>query len=82
MKKIKKTIDLFKMDKIQLIRRINTLSLENETLKSAVKDELYKIFMDKLKESQELDRIKKENKMLKNKVKTLKQLLKGDSDAR
>lgn len=75
--KIKKAIDLFKLDKFQLIRKINTLELENSALEQTIKNELYKIFMDKLKEPQELDRVKKENKNLRSKVKTLKALLKG-----
>lgn len=75
--KIKKAIDLFKLDKFQLIKKINTLELKNSALEQTIKDELYKIFMDKLKEPQELDRVKKENKNLRSKVKTLKALLKG-----
>ena len=72
--KIKKAIDLFKLNKFQLIRKINTLELENSALEQTIKNELYKIFMDKLKEPQELD---KENKNLRSKVKTLKALLKS-----
>lgn len=76
--KIKRAIDLFRLDKFQLIKKINTLELENSVLEQTIKDELYKIFMDKLREPQELDRVKKENKNLRSKVKTLKALLKGD----
>jgi hypothetical protein len=36
--------------------------------------------MNKLNEPLELDRIKKENKRLRNKVKTLKEILKGDKN--
>lgn len=75
--KIKKAIDLFKLNKFQLIRKITTLELENSVLEQTIKDELYKIFMDKLREPQELDRVKKENKNLRSKVKTLKALLKS-----
>ena len=60
--KIKRAIDLFRLDKFQLIKKINTLELENSVLEQTIKDELYKIFMDKLREPQELDRVKKENK--------------------
>lgn len=74
--KIKRAIDLFRLDKFQLIKKINTLELENSVLEQTIKDELYKIFMDKLREPQELDRVKKENKNLRSKVKTLKALLK------
>ena len=75
--KIKKAIDLFKLNKFQLIRKINTLELENSALEQTIKNELYKIFMDKLKEPQELDKVKKENKNLRSKVKTLRALLKS-----
>lgn len=80
--KIKRAIDLFRLDKFQLIKKINTLELENSVLEQTIKDELYKIFMDKLREPQELDRVKKENKNLRSKDKTLKALLKGDTDGK
>lgn len=82
MRKLKHVVDLFKLNKIQLIQRINTLELEKSTLEETIKDELYKTFMDKLKEPQELARYKKDNKNLRMKVNTLKQILKGDHDAR
>lgn len=82
MRKLKQVVDLFKLNKIQLIQRINTLELEKSTLEETIKDELYKTLMDKLKEPQELARYKKDNKNLRMKVKTLKQILKGDHDAR
>lgn len=56
--KIKRAIDLFRLDKFQLIKKINTLELENSVLEQTIKDELYKIFMDKLRKPQELDRVK------------------------
>lgn len=77
-KTLSENIDLFKLNKIQLISKINTLQLNYEVLEETIKDELFKIFMDKLKEPQELERVRKENKNLRSKVKTLKQLLKGD----
>ena len=79
--KIKRAIDLFRLDKFQLINAIKT-KLKNSVLEQTIKDELYKIFMDKLREPQELDRVKKENKNLRSKVKTLKALLKGDTDGK
>ena len=81
-KKKKFSFSLLKLNKFQLIRRINTLELERDTLIETIKDELYKIFMDKLKEPQELERYRKENKNLREKVKTLKQLLKGENNAK
>ena len=49
MKKLKKKISLIKLNKIQLIKKINTLDLENEILKKIIKDELYKDFINKSK---------------------------------
>ena len=43
--KIKRAIDLFRLDKFQLIKKINTLELENSVLEQTIKDELYKIFL-------------------------------------
>lgn len=81
MSKLIQLIDLSKFSKIQLIRKINTLEGEKTVLEDTIKDELYKTFMDKLKEPLELDRLRKENKNLRAKVKTLKQIIKGDKDA-
>lgn len=76
--KIKKAVDLFNLNKVKLIQRINALELDNSVLENIIKDELYKTFMDKLKEPQELNRLKKENSNLRKKNKLLKQLLKGE----
>lgn len=78
MKKVKETVDLFKLNKIQLIRKINTLDIEKSVLENTIKDELYKTFMAKLDEPQEINRLKKENKNLRTKNKTLKASLKGE----
>ena len=59
-----------------MIKHINTLEMENETLRETIKDELYKRFMDKLGEPLEMERIKNENKRLRRQIKTLKKLLK------
>jgi len=80
MSKLVQSIDLFRLSKIQLIRKINTLEGDKTVLEETIKDELYKTFMDKLKEPLELDRLRKENKNLRSKVKTLKQIIKGDKD--
>lgn len=72
------TIGLFKLSKLQLIRKINTLELKKTNLEETIKDELYKTFMDKLGESQELNKIKKDNTNLRRKNKLLRQLLKGE----
>ena len=64
--------------KISLIKRINTLEVENNKLKDVIKDDLYKIFMDKLNESFEIERLRKENKKQRLKIKTLKEIIKED----
>lgn len=70
---------IFKVPKIiAMQQRINTLESEVEVLQDTIKDELYKTFMEKLKEPTELARYKRENQNLRAKVKTLKALLKGD----
>lgn len=63
---------------IYLQRRVNTLESEIEVLQNVIKDELYKTFMEKLKEPYTLEKEKKENKILREKVKTLKILLKEE----
>ena len=78
MSKLKDNIDLFKLNKLQLIKKINSLELRVEELEDTVKDELYKTFMGKLQEPQELNRYKKENTNLRKKIKILKNLLKGE----
>lgn len=78
MRKIIKNIDLFKLSKLRLIQKINSLELKVEELEDTIKDELFKILMDKLQEPQEINRLKKENTNLRKKNKVLKQLLKGD----
>lgn len=78
MSKLKENIDLFKLNKLQLIKKINSLELRVEELEDTIKDELYKTFMGKLQEPQELNRYKKENTNLRKKIKILKNLLKGE----
>lgn len=72
------TINLLKCSKLELIKKINTLTNEKETLKECIKDELYKTFMEKLNEPLEVERLKKENKRLRAKVKSLKEIIKED----
>lgn len=67
MSKLKENIDLFKLNKLQLIKKINSLELHVEELEDTIKDELYKTFMGKLQEPQELNRYKKENTNLRKK---------------
>lgn len=77
MEKITNSIlSLTKMGKMQI--RINTLENENETLKSTIKEELYKSFMAKLGESVENDRLRLELKNARKKIKILKEMLKEE----
>lgn len=78
MSRIKNTVNLFKKNKMQLIQKIISLEIHVGELEDAIKDELYKTFMSKLQEPQELNRYKKENSNLRKKIKVLKNLLKGE----
>ena len=64
--------------KRKLRKRINALELENEVLKNAIKDELYKIFMKKLAEPEEAKRYKEDNIRLRKQIKILKQIIKEE----
>lgn len=59
-------------------RKINTLENKVEELESIIKDELYKIFMEKLSEPAKTEKLIEENKRLRKKVKLLKEIIKGD----
>ena len=76
LQKMKKIILLFKLNKIQLIHRINTLELKLQVLQDTIKDETYKIFMETLKEIQELKSLRKKLEKSQLKIKELKSLLK------
>ena len=81
-KKLKEQEEIFndskEPTKMKLRKRINTLELENEVLKNAIKDELYKIFMKKLAEPEEAKRYKEENIRLRKQIKVLKQIIKEE----
>lgn len=64
--------------KRKMKKRINTLECENEVLKNAIKDELYKIFMKKLAEPEEAKRYKEDNIRLRKQIKVLKQIIKEE----
>lgn len=82
MKKRKSLIlQLLKFPKVvDLQMKLNTAELKIEILEETIKDELYTIFMERLKDAVDLTKIKKENKNLRAKVKTLKALLKDDKE--
>lgn len=60
---------------IEQRKKINTLENENETLKNAIKDELYKEFMKRLGEPLEVSRLKRENKRLRKQKKELQEII-------
>ena len=64
--------------KRKMKKRINTLECENEVLKNTIKDELYKIFMKKLAEPEEIKRYKEDNIRLRKQIKVLKQIIKEE----
>ena len=70
-------LGLIRNNKFSLIKRINTLEMERDTLEDTIKDELYKTFMEKLNEPYELKRLKEENKRLRQKNKFLLSELKS-----
>lgn len=63
----------------KLYKRINTLENENETLKKVIKDELYNGFMNKLYETDEIQRLKAENKRLRRKNEQRKSIMHNNS---
>ena len=67
-------LNLFKKV-IEQRKKINTLENENQTLKNAIKDELYKEFMKRLGEPLEVSRLKHENKRLRKQKKELQEII-------
>ena len=67
-------LNLFKKI-IEQRKKINTLENENQTLKNAIKDELYKEFMKRLGEPLEVSRLKRENKRLRKQKKELQEII-------
>lgn len=71
----------FKVDELpskwKMRKKINSLESENEILKEAIKDELYKKFMDKLGEPDTIKRLTEENKRLRLQNKSFKEELKN-----
>ena len=62
---------LFK--KIDYIKKINTLELENESLKEEIKSGLYKKLINMSNAEIEIERLRKENKRLRQNLKELKE---------
>lgn len=61
-----------RFDVVALNMRNNALENENEILRTIIKDELYKDFINKLGEPDVLRKTKEENKRLRAKVKELR----------
>ena len=59
-------------------KKINTLENKDVELEAIIKDELYKVFMEKLSEPAKMERLIEENKRLRKKNKLLKEIIKGD----
>lgn len=74
-KRKKKLFNLLKLNRLKLIHRLNTLEVQKSALEETIKSELYKEFLNKLREPQEIKRLKKENKNLRLKNKKLKSFL-------
>ena len=63
--------------KIRMLRRINTLTVEVDKLQDVIKSELYKEFMKKLGEPDEVQKLREEIKRLRLKVKNYKEVSNG-----
>ena len=59
-------------DIVKLNQKVNTLTLEKESLEETIKNELYKEFMKKLGESDKVKRLTEENSKLRKERKQLK----------
>lgn len=66
------------IENVRLRMKVNTLENKVATLENTIKDELYKSFIEKLRESIEIELLKKENKKLRQKCKILREIAKGE----
>lgn len=71
-----KLIDKIVDSKFKKRCRINTLQNEIEVLQDVIKNELYKEFIGKIKDYDELTTLREENKKLRKKIKLLKEVIK------
>lgn len=67
-----KLLNLLSLSHHELRMKVNTLENEVETLKSIIKDDLYKKFMEQINDSLLTERLKEENKRLRKKIKVFK----------
>lgn len=74
-KRLRKKIDFANesSSKHKMRKKINTLTLQNDYLEDVIKSELFKTFMKKLDEPDEINRLKEENKKLRLKIKELRE---------
>lgn len=68
----KKVLKMKTIKYIKLLKKYNSLELENERLKDIIKDELYKGFMEDITLSEQVESLKEENQKYRNKIKELK----------
>ena len=68
----KKVLKMKIIKYIKLLKKYNSLELENERLKNIIKDELYKGFMEDITLSEQVESLKQENERYRNKIKDLK----------
>lgn len=66
-------LNLLSLSHHELRMKVNTLDNEVETLKSIIKDDLYKEFMEQINDSLLTEQLKEENKRLRKKIKVLKE---------
>lgn len=68
------------LDYWKLKRENNTLKLQCETLEETIKSDLYKEFMKRLGEPNDLERLQKENLYLREKLKSYKEDMKNGNN--
>jgi len=70
----KKVLKMKIIKYIKLLKKYNSLELENERLENIIKDELYKGFMEDITLSEQVESLKQENEKYRNKIKDLKKV--------
>ena len=69
-------------DYFKLRKEYNTLVVKYETLLSNIKDQCFEVIYNKINDDQSVVRLKKENKMLRQQVKTLKEIVKEETNGK
>lgn len=66
------------LNSVKLAMENRTLRLENESLKKTLKEQSFKILMDKVNEPYEIEKLRTENKNMRVTIKNLRKILKEE----